>query len=166
MTRMTTTVSEFGNVAQRASELGCPVPGRIAILPENFETAKSYADFEFSQEASTIRTLFRNNDFELDEILPPGQRSTFVHNKHFEWAALLFISVGLISSNPMAVSIAIGMISNYATDYFRGMPSKNVKLSIVVEKRKDKSCKKINFDGPVEGLKDLPEIIRRVSDEQ
>jgi hypothetical protein len=40
-----------------------------------------------------------------------------------------------------------------------------VKLTIVVEKRKDRTCKKINYEGGVDGLAKLPEIIRQVFDE-
>ena len=36
-------------------------------------------------------------------------------------------------------------------------------LNIVIEK-KDKSCKTISYEGPVDGLKDLPNIVREAAE--
>ncbi len=59
-----------------------------------------------------------------------------------------------------------GVISNYATDFFKGMSGENqVQIDIVVERTKSKVCKKVTYKGPPEGLKDLPEVIRAASDE-
>jgi hypothetical protein len=162
---MTITIDEYISVVDQAAKLGCPVPSSIAVLPENFETAASYAEFKFISEAATVKKVFRRSNFPIDDLLPTGERAAFIHNKHFEWAALLFISSALISSDPNAVSVALGIISNYATDFFKGLPSKNIKLDIVVEKKKDRTCKRISYEGNIEGLKSLSETIRSISND-
>ena len=45
------------------------------------------------------------------------------------------------------------------------MPGKKVKLGIVVERKADRECKKISYEGDVAGLATLPEIIQSVGDE-
>jgi hypothetical protein len=161
---MTTTITDYIRVADKASELGCKIPTGIAILPENFSTAVDRQHLLLGSQAATIQKLFRNNNFPMDDLLPAEERAPSIHNKHFEWAPLLFISAGLLSSDPNAVSVALGIISNYATDFFKGMPSKKIKLNIVVEKKKDRACKQLSYEGDIAGLASLPEIIRGIND--
>lgn len=162
---MPTSISEYPKVADRASALGCAMPIGIAILPENFETAESYKDFKFISEAATIQKLLRDNGFSVENFMPAGERAPSIHNKHFEWAPLIFISAALISNDPNAVSVALGIVSNYATDFFKGLPGRSIKLNIVVERKKDRVCKKISYEGNVAGLTELPKIIQSISDE-
>jgi len=66
----------------------------------------------------------------------------------------------------MAVSIALNVIGNYLTEFFRGIPGKKrVRLNIVVEKKRDRTCKKISYDGDVQGLNSLADIIKEISNE-
>jgi hypothetical protein len=162
---MTITVTDYVSVADRIAELGCVVPSGIAVLPDNFAKAATRKDLLFGSEASTLRKLFKNNNFPINDLLPAGERVGAIHNKHFEWAPLLFISVGLISNDPNAITVALGIIANYATDFFKGMGSKKVKLSVVVEKKKDRTCKMISYEGDISGLSTLADAIRRISDE-
>jgi hypothetical protein len=63
------------------------------------------------------------------------------------------------------VSIALNVLGNYATDFFRGLHGVHeVRLNIVIGK-KNRTYKKIAYQGPIEGLKDLPEVIREVASE-
>ena len=162
---MAVVTTDYVHVAHRASELGCVIPSGIAILPENFSEVGARQELLFGSEASTIRKLLSDEKLPLTEILPSGERVRSVHNKHFEWAPLLFIAAALVSENPNAVSVALGVISNYATEFFKGSPGKSVKLKLVVERKKDKSCKLLSYEGDVEGLKSLADTIRRISDE-
>lgn len=58
---------------------------------------------------------------------------------------------------PHLVTIALNVISSYLTEWFKGIPKNNrkVKLSIVLETKK-KEYKKIEYEGPPDGLKQLP----------
>jgi hypothetical protein len=158
-------MTDFVRVADRASELGCLIPSGIAILPENFATAATRQDLVMGSEAATIRKLFKGNSFPLDDLLPAGERAPSRHNKHFDWAAFLFISAALMTENPHAVSVALGIISNYATEFFKGLPGQKVKLNLVVERKKDRTCKMLSYEGDVDGLTSLSDIIRKMSDE-
>lgn len=164
---MTTTISEYIDVRQRISELGCISPTGLALLPSNFETASAVSDFRQVSESATVRTLLRTSEVPLDEIFSKDRRPPYVQNNSFEWVApTLFVSVGVLSQNVSYLSVALSVIANYATDFFKGMSGDNeVKMDIVVERSKSNVCKKITYKGPPEGLKDLPEIIRAASDE-
>jgi hypothetical protein len=161
-----TEIADYISVAVRAAELGCPMPAGIAILPDNFKTATSRNDLLFRAEASTIRKLLRSKNVAVDNFLEPSERAPSIHNKHFEWAPLLFVSAAALSNDPNLITVALGVIANYATDFFKGMPSKRVKLSIVVERKADRNCKRLDYEGDLAGLTSLPDIVRSLSDEQ
>lgn len=164
---MTTTISEYIDVRQRISDLGCLSPTGLALLPSNFETAPTVSEFRQGSESATVRTLLRTSEVPLDEIVSKDRRPPYVQNNAFEWVApMLFVSVGVLSQNASYLSVALSVIANYATDFFKGMTGDNeVQMDIVVERSKSKVCKKISYKGPPEGLKDLSEVIRAASDE-
>lgn len=164
---MTTTISEYIDVRQRITELGCLSPTGLALLPSNFETAPDISTFRQVSESATVRTLFRTSNIPLDELVPKEWRPPYIQNNAFEWIApTLFVSAGVLSQNASYLSVALSVIANYATDFFKGLSGKNeVQMDIVVERSKNKVCKKITYKGPPEGLKDLPEVIMATSDE-
>jgi hypothetical protein len=64
------------------------------------------------------------------------------------------------------VALALDVLGTYLTDFFKGIPGpKTVKLEIVVEKKRDRSCKMVRYEGGVSGINELPEVIRQLSDE-
>ena len=88
-----------------------------------------------------------------------------VQNKHSQWEAALFISGALLSAEPNLVSIALNVLSNYLTDYFKGSPRHEVKLTLVVERSEDHSCKKLTYEGDVSGLQSLSSAITQLTHE-
>lgn len=162
----TTTVSDYLDVSQKMASLGCRYPERMALLPINFESATSISELLQASEAATIKKLLLAEALPVDEIVDRSQRPPYVKNKWNEWVApILYVSASFYSENPVLVSVALNVLGNYATDFFKGFHgAREVRLNIVVGK-KNKGYKKIAYQGPVEGLKDLPEVIREVADE-
>lgn len=157
-------ISDYPDVVQRATELGCQVPTQIAILPRNYATAQSVDELLFESETPTVRVLWRKAGVVETPILASSQKTAQISEKSFEaWIApTMFVSLSLLSQNPGLISVALGVVSNYLTDIFKGFTDRqNVKLDIVVE-TKNKGFKNIHYDGPVGGLKELPLIVREV----
>ena len=161
---MATRISDYVHVANHAKLLRCVAPNGIVVLPENFESATTRSALLFGSEAATIQKLLKNDLF-VGSLLPTGERVLAIHNKHFEWAPTIFISAALLSENPNAISVALGIISNYATEFFKGKPSQKVKFTVVVETRKDKSCKRIDYEGDAAGIVSLADLVRQLSDD-
>lgn len=164
---MTIQISDYVSVSDRLEALGGRYPTGFALLPVNFESALAIADFRQVSEAATVRTLFRNNGLPQDDIVERSKRPPYIQNNAFDLILpTLFISAALLSENPNSVSIALSVIANYATDFFKGLSGdKNVKLEIVVEKTKTKTCKKVSYSGPADGLKDLASVVKAASDD-
>ena len=57
---MTTTITDYPDVRKRLQELGCASPSGFALLPINFDTAGSIAEFRQAAETPTIRKLLRS----------------------------------------------------------------------------------------------------------
>lgn len=164
---MNTTIYEYIDVRQKINDLGCFSPAGLALLPSNFDTALNISNFLQVAESATVRTLLRTANIPLEELVNKEHRSPYIQNNSFEWVApTLFVSVGVLSQNSSYLSVALSVIANYATDFFKGMNGTNeVRMEIVVERSKSKVCKKITYKGPPEGLKNLPEIVKAASDE-
>lgn len=165
---MTISVEDYIDLRIRLNDLGCIFPSNIAILPVNIQSAATRADLLQRAEAATVRTLFRNSDIHLEDVLPTDERAAYIQNNAFEWVApTLFVGASVWSSNPTAVNIAINVISNYISDFLRGIPShqKTVKIEIVVEKTADCSFRSLKYEGNIDGLAEIPETIRVIAND-
>lgn len=156
-------VSGFVNISDRLKELGCVYPqSGMALLPVNIETAKSADELKQASEAATIRKLLKAGQLPLVDIMSAGQHLPAIKNKHLEWTApILFISYALYSGDSPMLTVALNIISNAAYDFFKGMGRPHrVKLDVVTEIDPEKTTRRITYEGPVEGLKELPKAIR------
>ena len=162
-----TEITEYVAVHERVRELDCDLPQGIVFLPANFQSAKSADEFMQDSAAATVRTLFRNAEIPHGDILKDGRRLPSIQNNSVDWVApTLFLGASMLTENPDLVNVALSVVANYLTDFFKGSPSpKTIKLELVVEKEKDRSCTKISYEGSVEGLGALPEIVKQARNE-
>jgi hypothetical protein len=158
-------ISDFVDVAERARALGCQVPTGLSILPGNFETAVTRSELLHESETPTVRTLWRKEGLIETPIEVEGERIPQVSEKSaHEWLGpIIFVSGALLAQNPVVIDVALGVISNYLTDWFKGVARENRRaiLDVVVEVGNEK-YKKLHFEGPVEGMKYLARIAREV----
>ncbi|MGA2323399.1 MAG: hypothetical protein ABSG22_06080 [Sedimentisphaerales bacterium] len=159
-------VCEFANVSQRAQALDCNIPSDLAILPRNFETATSKSELLHEISTPTVRILWRQANL-IETKLESDSESFPQISEHAEdWIGpIIFLSYMALQGNPYLVNLSIGVIANYISDLFRGIssPEQKIKLDIVCQK-KDGSYKRVKYKGNVEGLKELPKIVRKVAD--
>ena len=158
-------ISDYIDVKQRALELGCNVPTELAILPRNFDVAKSKDELVHQNPVPTIRVLWRRAGISETRIEKEGDRFPYVKEKEFGgWLGpVIFVGSSLLKQSPEAVSLALGVISNYLAGWYSVIGGEQkVKLDIVVEQTEGGGYKRIEYEGDVEGLKELPPIVRRV----
>lgn len=158
--------SHLPNPRARLRDLGCIQPGGIALLPTNLESAESITDFRQAPEAATVAKLLTQAGLPPSDLWTREQRPGYIQNNAFEWIApTLFISAALLTENPASVSVALGVIANYATDFLRGIPggkNNKVKLEVVAEPSEHGVCKRFQYEGPPDQLNALPEVIGSV----
>ena len=164
MSPMTVETTQVESVLERATALGLSPPTFLALLPRNFFDADDRADLIHESNATTIRKLWKRNKISETPLEPPEVVFPVVVERSADWVApTVFVSSMLLTSNPALVSLAIGVIANYATDFLKGRVAKpTVRLDVVVETTKSKSFRRISYTGPVDGLNNLPDIVREV----
>ena len=151
-------ISDYPNVSSKLKELGCSPPKGIGILPTRFDTLTSTDDFAHVSLTRPVVKLLKENKIPVSIIKREGQTLPTGHTASSGWVApTLLVSAALWVQNPDAVSLALSVVVNYLADQFKG---KKAELNIVLSEDGSKACKKISYKGPVEGLKELPEIIK------
>lgn len=161
---MGVTLHEFSRVVDRASELRCQVPEGLSVIPELFDRATAASELRLRSETATLKALLRENGITLGTIGPADARLPFVQNNAHEWVGpTLFISFGYLTQHADVIAVALGVISNYVTEFFMGLGGeKKITLSIVVE-QPDGTCKRLSYEGDAEGLSELAKTIREMS---
>jgi hypothetical protein len=165
---MPISINEFVNVEDRALTLDCEIPTRFALLPRNFSTAESKNELMYESSAATVRTLFRQNQLQETRLEKEGDRFNRIVEQGNDWVApTLFFAASLLIQDPNVTALAINIISNYLTDWFKGIPGrKNIKLDVVVEKQAKKTYVKISYDGDIEGLSEIPNLVHKVFNDE
>ena len=163
---MSIEIEDAGDVRSKLDELGCNSPTGLCLLPTNLFSASSIADLRQYSESATVKTLFRSVALECEDVLDRSRRPPYIQNNYSDWVGpALLVSSALWSQNPLAVSVALSVIGNYLTDFFRGVPQPRVRLDFVVERTKTRTCKKLSYEGDIGGLAALEHVIREISND-
>jgi hypothetical protein len=158
---MSIQITEYIDVSERAKELGCNIPTEIAFLPRNFDTAVARNDLIHEGSVADFRILWRQAGLRETRIEREGERLPQAQEMSFEWVSpIIFISALYLSQNQQGVSIALNIISNYLTDFFKGIPGKKtVRLDVVVEHTKGKKYLRVHYEGDEQGLSEVSKAI-------
>jgi hypothetical protein len=156
--------SDFICVRDRTGELGCYLPNGLAVMPENFMMAASRLELLVRAESATLRELFENTKTPLGSFFPLGEHPTFGRDNNINWEASLFISADLIRNDPSAVALAMTRITEYLSAFFCGHAGKKIRLNLVVERGRDRSCKRLTYEGEVGGLLALADGVGKIAD--
>ena len=162
-------VTDYCDVPEKARSLNINEPTGLAILPRNFLVAKTADELLHESSVQSIRSLFRQNGISETRIEKEGQKIPNIQENEFSLLLpTLFVTNLILTENPVLLSIALNIISNYATDFFKGITGKQkVKLDVIVQNKNGKGSKKIHYEGDSEGLKEITKIAGKVfSDEK
>ena len=141
----------------------CP-PASPSCLT-NFGTASTPDDFLYAATATTVRTLCRNHNISCEVLTPSGERARYVSTKNAEWVGPVFyISWSLLTDGGAPWLATLEIMKDYLTGIFRGRPEPAViKLSYIVETKPGSTCKKLDYEGSIEGMDKLPAILRAIA---
>lgn len=164
-------ISDYIDVSSKLEELDCSRPKGIGILPERFGTCTSADEFAQLSRTRAVVSLFEKNHIPVSVIKKEGQNLPRLHTASAEWVGpSLFISAALLAANPHIISLALSVLANLLTDFFKGAKEQgNAAVEIVVEKEEkggSKTSKKIRYKGPPEGLATLSGTIKQTLNDQ
>jgi hypothetical protein len=159
-------VSDYPDINKKLVEFGLVYPKTLAILPINLNLAKSKKDLFNSDTTPTVRVLWKKAGVVETPIEEKNTIPEF-HQESFEWVGpTIFFASTVIAGNPEIIDLALKVISDYLADWFKGIVKEERKAKLdIVAPTKTGSYKAVHFDGDIEGLKELPKIIRSLKDE-
>lgn len=154
---------EVGNVSIRLQELGLNAPTGICILPSNYINAASSNDLFVPQTAPDLRVLLRKAGVNLTKIEPDGVKVPYRDDRDRTLILpMLFFAASYFTQDPNQLNVALGVVANFVTDFFRGMiGTHRVNCSVVVEKTDKKTTKMIHYNGPPEEFGKLIDCIKK-----
>lgn len=158
-------VLDYISVSEKATALGFQPLIGLTLLPQNFDCANKPSDFLYASEAATLKKLFRMNSIECNDLSAGQPDSRIIVQKSIDWVApLMFLSISMVSENSNAVSLALSVIGNYLTDFFKGVSgTRKVKLSFVIDKSVDRNYKRVDFEGSIKDLKEIETTILAIA---
>ena len=161
---MTIEELEYVDVPARAIAFGYQRPEGVVLLPRNFESVQSPDALVYDDAAITIRKVLSQAGIPTARLEGEQKKIPELAEKSSDWVGpTLFFAASMLTQNSAIVSIAINVISSYITDFFKGFPvGKHLKLDIVVPEGEGRRYRKIHYEGPVHGLKELPPIIEEI----
>lgn len=142
------------------NKLAIEFPSNLCFFPENIDSAKNRDAFIFTDSIVDIIKIFRQNNLEFSTL---GGESYLVRSRKSAdfFVPALFFSLSLITENPAIVTVSLSVLANYITDFFKGsFGQKRVNLDIYVETDGKKKIKKIIYNGDIEGIEKLEDIIK------
>ena len=138
------------------------MPTELMFLPSNLEEAGSTQDFMIRGEAATLQKILRLSGIYVEFMNKSGTETRFIHNKSFEWGMpIILFTAEIIRTNPDLISLVLDIVKKHIADLFKGLAnSKTISVEIVVEKRKGGTFQKISYEGDLEGLSKLAEMVK------
>ena len=157
---MTQIISEYINLDQRFSDLDIKIENEFCILPENIVSAKTKNEFVFTETAIDIKKYLKISGVEI-RLLQESDLKLKQRKSIDFFAPIIFIGYSILTENSPLIQIGLEKLYDYITDQFKGtFGEKKVKLEIVIETKPKKEYKSITYEGGLEGLKEIPAIIK------
>ena len=157
-------LEDFVDLEARAVSLGLNSPSGLCFLPGNIEDATSASDLLYEGDIASLRVLLRQAGVVETRLERDGVRVPVLKTKSIELVMpTLFIGAALLSENPNVVNIALGIVANYATDFFKGLGgAKRVRFSIVIQDKAAGRYKRFKYSGDPSGIKDFTKLATRI----
>ena len=87
-----------------------------------------------------------------------------VEQRSGDWfAPILFVSSVAMTQNPELIAIALSVIANYVTDFFKGKDSPTIRLKVIHKETKTSKVTEIYYEGKLEGLSNLKDSIELIA---
>ena len=137
---------------------------RIILLPQNYEFTNNKEDLFFNEEIKTVGKMFSMNSLDNFLIKINGKEidNYFAQKSGEIILPSIFVSSLILTENPHLISVALGVVSNYATTLLKGIPKRNqtVKFKIITKNSKTNKISKIEYNGNVEGISELAKVLK------
>jgi hypothetical protein len=157
-------VEEYSDAGVRLNQFDFNSNQTLFFIPENFSDEVRSSEYIYSESTSDVKKVLRAENLIIKYLTT--DKPLLRTRKSADWyGPILFISYSVLSENPTIIGISLNLISSYLYDYFKGtiVETKKVKFEIVIETKKSKTLQKVKYEGSVEGIKELTEVIKSLN---
>ena len=134
----------------------------MCFLPENLHETENSSEFIYSETTTDLNKTLKKESQKINFLT--DDKPLLRSRKSADWfGPTILFGFTVISQNPQLVDITMSLLSSYLYDLFKGTGgTKKVKFDIVIGEKNKKSYKKISYEGSVEGIKELNEVIKKL----
>lgn len=131
------------------------------FIPENINENIDSSNYIYSDSTTDIKKSFKSENILVEYLTE--DKPLLRTRKSADWfGPTIFITYSLLSENSTMIGISLNLISSYLYDHFKGtVGTKKIKFEIVIENKKE-GFKKINYEGSIEGIKELEAVIKQL----
>ena len=136
----------------------------LYFLPENLVELDS-SKFIYPETTTDLKKILKAQNISIDYLTK--DRPLLRSRKGAEWIGpTIFLGFSLWTGNPHLIGISLNILSSYLYDFFKGSAkNKEVKFDIVIESKKNQEFQKITYEGSVEGIKSLENVIKQLKND-
>lgn len=150
-------VENYIDVRKRLVELDCPQPAGVVVLPQNFAHASEKSDLRYTLEGVTLTKFLKQEGLEVG-IVAGAEHSSDpeIYMSLMVVLPTIVLTATHVIQNPDSMTLVLTLIESFCRTHFaRAQKVANVKFAIVEERTPDSSCRKISYEGPVNGIKEM-----------
>jgi len=145
------------NIDLNGSKFDCD---QVTLFPVNY-----YESEDRYQYSSTAISFWKyaNKKMVIDILTEP---ENLLEQRSGEWyGPEILLTSSLIIQNPQVISILCGVLSNYLTDFFKGMSKPKVRLRVLYKETKNSKTSEISYEGDISGIDKLETSIIKIVDQ-
>ncbi len=132
----------------------------ICVLPDNIHCKTQNEEYFYAFSLPTIQKVLKERNLELHQF-NELKSANLIDQRGLEYfAPIILVGSLYYSQNPDAISIALGLISNYLSKLFSVNNKAKANFTIYARDDKNKKTKRIHYDGPVSGIKELEKVVK------
>ncbi len=158
-------ITEYVDVAARARELGCAAPEGVALLPGNFATAASRAEFRYHEVIPQVREAWRGAgllDTGPGRKRQPAGYATTPGETDRALPIAVFFGARLPAAHTRPVLSALGMIASILTTDPVFARAREVRVDAIVEHPLSGGCVCLEYHGDACELVSLARTVHEV----
>lgn len=154
-------IEHYQEVENKLKQLNFGSNNTLFFIPENITENVDSSSYIYSETTTDIKKSFKSENVLVEYLTK--DKPLLRTRKSADWfGPTLFITYSLLSENSTLIGISLNLISSYLYDHFKGtVEAKKIKFEIIIENKKD-GYKKINYDGSIEGIKELENVIKEL----
>lgn len=161
--------NEYIDVEEKIKNLNLKSPSGLMFLPYNFESSETVDEFLYDDSIKVVKKLWKQNAIEVERLETDISSTKYYQENDITWIGpTIFVAYSFWTGNSNLIAVGLSVVVNYLTDFFKGKTkSPKVRINYILEQnpKKGKKNVKFSYDGDIEGLNKIPEILERLKDE-